>query len=89
MKATLFIGCLALALTACQSTNNAASDSASASSQEVARTANDGMICRNERETGSNMRVRVCRTAEQVERDREEAADAMRNTRGTPLEQND
>jgi starvation-inducible outer membrane lipoprotein len=89
MKATLFIGCLALALTACQSTNNAASDSTAASSQEVARTANDGMICRNERETGSNMRVRVCRTAEQIERDRDEASDALRETRGTQREQND
>ncbi|MCH8538215.1 MAG: hypothetical protein LAT66_10660 [Alkalimonas sp.] len=83
MKVLLVVACLAFGLTACQSTNSASSDSAEATAQA----SNDGMICRNERETGSNMRVRVCRTAEQIERDRDEASDALRNTRGTTLDQ--
>lgn len=82
MKHLMSILALVALLAACQSTNNAASGAVDG----VAQANNDGMICRNERETGSNMRVRVCRTPEQIEREQQDAEDALRDRRNATLD---
>ncbi|WP_143703949.1 MULTISPECIES: hypothetical protein [Luteimonas] len=42
------------------------------------------MVCRNEKQIGSNRSTRVCRTAASREEAREDTLDALRHRRGTP-----
>ena len=51
--------------------------------------ADDGMICKMEKPTGSNIATRVCRTPEELEKERELARDSMQSmTRGGVREDN-
>jgi hypothetical protein len=38
------------------------------------------LVCRRERQTGSHMKRRVCRTVAQIEAEREDAAEFIRNS---------
>lgn len=52
--------------------------------QEQAASAHENrneMICTMERQTGSRIRVRVCRTQAEIDREREEARDFINRTR--------
>lgn len=55
----------------------------SESSTAQAKAEDDGMVCKMEKPTGSNIATRVCRTPEELERERELARDSMQSmTRG-------
>ena len=64
-----------------------AADSDAKPKSEAAKAKSDGerLICRNERPTGSHLSKRVCRTAAQIEEEREEAKRSIqRGVKGTP-----
>ncbi|MBT0584861.1 hypothetical protein [Alteromonas oceanisediminis] len=71
----LVVGLLALA--GCNSTDTASSSSSS--EQNVAAIdKDDGVICKMERRTGSNMMTRVCRTAEERAAQEEAGREGLR-----------
>lgn len=62
----LIILAAVFALGACNSTSSASKDSVESNEQTVAAVNdNDGVVCKMEKRTGSNMMTRVCRTAEE------------------------
>jgi hypothetical protein len=44
----------------------------------------DRLICKREKDTGSRLSTRICKTADQWERERIESQDAMRNATKRP-----
>lgn len=65
----------ALALVACASSS---SQGPSANNTTAKSGSNPGLICKEERPTGSNLPREVCRTPEQMADDRREAEDLLR-----------
>ena len=73
----------ALALAACTSGSGQGPTSNNAHAGR-----SDGMICREERPTGSSISREICRTPEQMEADRKAADDMFRKTNARPQSNN-
>jgi len=78
LLATCLVGVVAAPATAAQSQvkpeTQAARPPAATTEDDAPR-----QICRMEKQTGSQRSTRVCRSVDQIRRDQEEAADAMRS----------
>lgn len=72
VKIFLLISVFLVVLSGCSSTSN---------EQTVMHTEESGLTCFNEKEVGSNMRKRVCKTQEQLERERIEALEYANDAR--------
>lgn len=84
---------LVMLLAGCTSTSSSTSTAVDKNQKAAAQeTANNGsaegrdkLICENIKPTGSHRLQRVCRTAEQVKRDREESQEMLRRVSGTGM----
>jgi hypothetical protein len=92
--AGLFVGC---ATTSPSSQNAQSTSTAQASLQQDGaktalakkKTSKEGLICESYKVTGSHIRKEICRTKEQVERDRKQAEALMREAdRARPADGN-
>jgi hypothetical protein len=76
---------LSLAVAAgCASGQDSVSDSAGYGSAEQIDGDPDRMVCKRDKETGSRLSKRICKTAAEWERERMENQDAMRNATKSP-----